>query len=333
VSGNVEDIYELSPLQRGILLHSRYDGAVDMYLSQQTYSVDGPLDVEALLAAWHQAVAAHPSLRTSFHWDGLDKPLQVVHRELELPVVRNDWSDRDAVAQEESLDKLLTEDRTAGFDPAVAPLQRLNVIRFGDGRHTLVWTYHHLLMDGWSVPVFLDDVMARYRHLTVGTPAPTPVPPFRDYIAWLQRQDLDSARRFWMERLAGVSASPPVETRSADLSSGTGAVERRTVSLPAHLASGMRQAAARHRVTVGTLLQATWATVLAWLTGRSEVVFGSASSGRPAELPRVEAMVGLFANTLPVPVTVPDDGDLGQWLRRMQGRTSSTACWCWRTTR
>jgi amino acid adenylation domain-containing protein len=318
MSGNVEDIYELSPLQRGILLHSRYDGAADMYLSQQTYSIDGPLDVEALLQAWRQAVAAHPSLRTSFHWDGLDKPLQVVHKELELPVVRNDWRDQDAVAQEESLEKLLTEDRIAGFDPAVAPLERLNVVQFGDDRHTLVWTYHHLLMDGWSVPVFLDWVMARYRHLTVGTPAPTPVPPFRDYIAWLQRQDLDSARKYWMERLAGVSSSSPVEMRPADLASGTGAVERCAVSLPEHLASGMRQAAARHRVTVGTLIQATWATMLAWLTGRPDVVFGCASSGRPAELPRVETMIGLFANTLPVPINVPDDGDLGQWLRLIQ---------------
>jgi surfactin synthase thioesterase subunit len=319
VSGNVEDIYELSPLQQGMLLHSLYDGAADMYLSQHTFIVTGPLDVDALLEAWHDAATVHPVLRTSFHWEGLDKPLQVVHRELALPAARHDWSDQDEVQQDESIDKLRAQEQAAGFDPAVAPLQRLNVIRLAADRHAVVWTYHHILIDGWSIAVFLDWVMMRYRHLTVGTPSPPPAPPFRAYIAWLQRQDLNAAREFWTSRLAGMTDAPLLGLRPDDPLSGTGEVERRRLPMPVDLISALQETAARHRVTLGTVIQAAWAVTLYHLTGRAEIVFGCASSGRPPELPRIEAMVGLFANTLPVPVAIPgDDADLGEWLHGIQ---------------
>jgi non-ribosomal peptide synthetase component F/NRPS condensation-like uncharacterized protein len=317
-NGNVEDIYELSPLQQGLLLHSMHDGAADMYLSQHTYSLDGPLDTEALVRSWQAVVAAHSVLRTSFHWQGLDKPLQVVHRDVTLPVSRHDWSDLDDDRQRERLEHLKTEDRAAGFDVEAAPLLRLHVIRLGERRHKVIWTYHHVLMDGWSVPNFLDELMARFRSLTIGTPPPPPVPTYRDYIAWLQRQDLREARDFWSTTLADVRPTHVTRSGVADPSRGTGTVDRRTVSLPAALTDGMRQAAARHQVTVNTMVQAVWAIVLQVYTGRPETVFGCVTSGRPPELPQVDRMVGLFANTLPMRVTVPDDGDLGSWLRDLQ---------------
>ncbi|MEO3808389.1 amino acid adenylation domain-containing protein [Sphaerisporangium sp. B11E5] len=317
-SGNVEDIYELSPLQQGMLLHSLHDGAADMYLSQHTYAVEGPLDVDALVSAWEAVVAAHPGLRTSFHWQGLDKPLQVAHKHVALPVHHHDWSGLDHARQRERLERLQTEDRAAGFDPAVPPLQRLHVVRLGERRHTLIWTYHHVLLDGWSIPVVLDEVMAWYRTLTVGTPAPRPVPAYRDYIAWLQRQDLQEARDLWTKALAGVRPSLVSRFEPADPLHGTGAVERRIVALPETLTEGLRDAAARHRVTLSTMVQAVWAVVVQSYTGQPEVTFGCATSGRPPELPQVERMVGLFANTLPLRVTVPGDGDLGSWLRDLQ---------------
>ncbi|MGC5015664.1 condensation domain-containing protein, partial [Streptosporangium sp. DT93] len=317
-SGNVEDIYELSPLQQGMLLHSLHDGAADMYLSQHTYAVDGPLDVDALIRGWEAVVAAQPGLRTSFHWQGLDKPLQVAHKEVALPVHHHDWSDLDDRRQLERLEQLQNEDRAAGFDPAVPPLQRLHVIRLGDRRYKLIWTYHHVLLDGWSIPVLLDEVMAWYRTLTLGAPAPQPVPAYRDYIAWLHRQDLHEARDLWTKTLADVRPSLVARFEPTDPQHGTGAVERRTVSLPMSLADGLRDAAARHRVTLSTMVQAVWAIVVQSYTGQPEITFGCATSGRPPELPQVERMVGLFANTLPLRVTVPDDGDLGSWLRDIQ---------------
>jgi non-ribosomal peptide synthetase component F len=318
-NANVEDIYELSPLQQGLLLHSMHDGAPDMYLSQHTYSIDGPLDPEALVRGWEAVAAAQPVLRTSFHWQGMDKPLQVVHRDVALPVYRHDWSRLGDDRQPEQLRQLQAEDRAVGFNPEIPPLQRLHVIRLGDGRHKVIWTYHHVLMDGWSVPCFLDEVMAQYRCLTLGTPPPPSVPAYRDYIAWLQRQDLREAHDFWATTLANVSPCHVTQLGPAERQRGTGPVGRRIVSLPAALTDGLRQAAGRHRVTFSTMLQAVWAIVLQLYVGRPEIVFGCVTSGRPADLPQIDRMVGVFANTLPLRVTVPSDGDLGSWLRDLQG--------------
>jgi amino acid adenylation domain-containing protein len=319
----IEDIYELSPLQRGMLLHSRYDGDPDMYLSQHVYTVDGPLDAAALVRAWQQVFTAHPALRTSFHWDGLDKPLQVVHRDVSPPAHRFDWSGAGEPAQRERMDRLLAEDRGLGFDLAKPPLQRLYVVRLGTERYGLAWSHHHLLLDGWSVPIFMNEVMARYQILTTAGPPPPPppaAPPFRDYIAWLRQQDLAAAQRFWTDTMAGFRSCHLAPLRAAGPRQGTGTVDRHSWSVPGELERGLRTAAARHRVTLSALLQAAWAIALRRYTGTSAVTFGCVTSGRPAELTQVDRMVGLFANTLPVPVTVPDHGEVGSWLRDLQNR-------------
>ncbi|WP_226362225.1 condensation domain-containing protein [Pseudonocardia sp. ICBG1142] len=317
-SATIDDVYELSPLQRGILLHSTHDGSTDMYLSQHTYAVDGPLDTAVLVRSWEATTAAHPVLRTSFHWRDLDKPLQVVHREVHLPVRHLDWSGKDERDQHELLGRLQTEDRATGIDPENPPLQRLAVIRLGEHRHRILWTYHHVLLDGWSIPLVLDEVMAWYRSIAGGVPEPRPVPAYREYIGWLQRQDDTEARTFWTETLAGVSPTRVAPDEAKGGTTGTGTVQRRIVPIPAATSSRLRDAAAGHRVTPSTLLQAVWAVVLQQLTGGPEIVFGSATSGRPADLPGVDRMVGLLANTLPLRVTVPRDGDLGTWLRSLQ---------------
>ncbi len=205
---DVEDVYELTPMQQGILLHSLHGGDGDTYISQLCYQIEGPLDVDALLTAWQQTVAAHPVLRTSFHWDDLDKPLQVVHRDGNLPVHRHDWTGDDEAQQKRRFDRLRTEDRQAGFlSLANPPLQRLHLIRLGPDRYGYIWTHHMLLLDGWSELIVMNDVITRYKHLVMGGPAPAPAPRYRDYIAWLQRQDLAAAKEFWSPSLGTGGAS------------------------------------------------------------------------------------------------------------------------------
>ncbi|WP_030487114.1 condensation domain-containing protein [Micromonospora chokoriensis] len=316
-ASNVEDIYELSPLQRGMLLHSAHDGAPDMYLSQQTYLVTGKLDLEALVAAWQSVSDRHPALRTSFHWEDLDKPLQVVHREVDLPVIHHDWPDAgDDLA--DRLERLRASDAATGFDLTVPPLQRLHVVRVGDERFGLVWSFHHLLMDGWSIPILLGELLGEYRARTAGWPTSPPAPPYRDYIAWLQRQDPEASRRWWTGLLDSSTGNRLRPLAPADPRQGTGPIDRREVQLPAALLDGLREAAVRHRVTLGTLAYAVWAAVIRRHSDRADVVLGCVTSGRPADLPGVEGMIGVLANTLPLPVEVPDDGDLGDWLRRVQ---------------
>jgi len=315
---NVEDIYELSPLQRGMLLHTVHDGSSDMYLGQHVYIVDGRLDTEALVQAWREEIAAHPSLRASFHWEDLDKPLQVVHREVVPPVHRADWSDLDEDAQRVQLDLMMVKDRAEGFDLTTAPLQRLHMVRLGEDRHALALSHHHLLFDGWSVPLFMNEIMARYQALTAGGPLPPPAPPYRDYIGWLQRQDPAGAEAFWKKTMAGTAPFRFAPQRPVDPRQGTGLVERHVVDIAGAVEDGLREAALRHRVTPNALLQAAWSVVLQRYSGGSDVVFGCVSSGRPADLPDVDRMIGMFVNTLPIPITVPADGELGPWLRAIQ---------------
>jgi len=262
-------------------------------------------------------------LRTSFHWDRLEKPLQVVHRDVMPPAHREDWSDLDEELQRARLDLLMVKDRAAGFDLTAAPLQRLHLIRLGDDRHALAWTHHHLLLDGWSVPVFMNEVMTHYQALTAGGPPPPPAPPYRDYIAWLQLQDMDAAERFWKETLADVNPGHLAALQPLDPRRGTGPVERHVVSIAGAIEGGLREVVTRHQVTLSAVMQAAWAVVLRRFTGRREVVFGCCSSGRPAELRDVDRMIGMFVNTLPVPIIVPEHGDLGPWLHDIQSKLAA----------
>lgn len=320
VPTNIDDIYELSPLQQGMLLHTVHDGSADMYLGQHVYIVDGPLDTDKLIRAWRQVFESHPALRTSFHWDGLDKPVQVVHRDVMPPARFEDWSGEPEDEHKERLDRLMAEDRAMGFDLTTAPLQRLYLVRLGVDRHALAWTHHHLLLDGWSVPVFMNEVMTHYQVLITGGTRPTPAPPFRHYIAWLNKQDMNAAQQFWSDTLGGVTPRPLPGLRPHDPRRPTGEPQRHVVDIAGALERGMRDAAARHRVTVSTVLHGAWAAVLSCYTGSSNVLFGCVSSGRPADLPDVDRMIGMFVNTLPVAVDVPEDGEVGDWLRDIQGR-------------
>ncbi len=317
---NVDDIYELSPLQQGMLLHTVHDGASDMYLGQHVYIVEGSLDLDAMVRAWRMVFESHPALRTSFHWDGEEKPLQVVHRDVTPPAHRDDWSEMDEDEKQDRLDEMMAQDRATGFDLTAAPLQRLHLIRLGVDRHALAWTHHHLLLDGWSVPIFMNEVMAHYQSLTVGGPLPPPPPPFRDYIAWLQRQDVDAASVFWKEVMDGVTPARLAGMRPLDPRLGTGGVDRHVVSLPPALEDSLREAASSHQVTLNTVLHAAWAVVLSRFSGCPDITFGCVSSGRPAELPGVDRMIGMFVNTLPVRIKVPHDGELGPWLHQLQAR-------------
>jgi len=323
-TSDVEDVYELSPLQQGMLLHSLYGGDADTYLAQHSFDVEGPLDPESLEIAWQETVRAHPALRTSFHWEGLDTPLQVVHAQVPIELRRHDWSAVDSAERDRRIEQLLASERAAGFDPQHAPLTRLDLVRLGEERHVVVWTHHMLPVDGWSVPLVIGEVVARYLSVTAGAPPPLPAPPYRDYIAWLQEQDLDAARNYWVEALSDATEvarlgplSPRRPQADPTLIDEYGAV------LEEDLPTAIRETAARHGVTQGTLMLAAWALVVERFSGGSEVRFGVACSGRPAALAHVDRMVGSFVNSLPLQLAVPRDGEVGEWLREVQAQHAS----------
>lgn len=315
---NVDDVYELSPLQRGLLLHSVHDGASDMYLSQQTYTFSGRLDSAVLVDAWNAAAQAHPAMRTSFHWKELDTPLQVVHRHVPVPVAHHAWAELPPAEQQTRVVELQVSDRARGFDLSSPPLQRLNLVELASDRFTVIWTYHHLLLDGWSIPVFTGEVLGQYQRLALGSAAPPAAPPYRDYIAWLQRQDPERTQTYWTELLTNTTPSHLTAMRTGDARRSTGSVDRRTQPMPAGLLSELQAFGVRHRVTLSTIIQGAWTAVLSRHSDTSEVTYGCVSSGRPPELREIDRMVGMFANTLPMRVSLEPTRSIGTWLSDLQ---------------
>jgi amino acid adenylation domain-containing protein/non-ribosomal peptide synthase protein (TIGR01720 family) len=320
-AGGVEDLYPLSPMQQGMLFHSVYAPDSGMYTGQLSFALRGELDVEAYERAWQRAVERHAVLRTSFVWENLDEPLQAVNRGVRARLEEHDWRGLAAAEQERRLDALLEEERRRGFDLTVAPLMRLKLLRLGAESYRLVWTHHHLLLDGWSLSLLLREIFADYEALRRGVDArATPARPYRDYIAWLRRQDASRAGSFWRAQLAGFLAPTPLAVDRAPAADAGPAPEplRRRASLSAEATGSLRALAREHGLTLNTLVQGAWALLLGRYSRERDVLYGTTVAGRPASLEGVGEMIGLFINTLPVRVRVSPEAPLVSWLKRLQ---------------
>jgi amino acid adenylation domain-containing protein/non-ribosomal peptide synthase protein (TIGR01720 family) len=322
-AGDVEDLYPLSPLQQGFLFHSIYDEpGSGVYFRQVTCVLQGPLHVEALRQAWQHVVDRHSILRSSFFWGGLEEPLQRVSRHAELPFFRHDWRHLSALEQRKRLEIFLAEDRGNGFDGSRAPLMRIHLIRLADETYRFVWGHHHLLLDGWSTPVLVKEVFDLYDRFSRGEGDGLERPrPYSEYIAWLVGQDLADAEAFWRRTLEGFKAATPLGTgRVASMEAAEAGYDQQHSVAPEAVTTALRSFTRRSQLTLNTLVQGAWALLLGELGGVADVVFGCAVSGRPAFLPGVESMVGVFLNTQPVRVLLTPEQPLMSWLQQLQAQ-------------
>jgi len=318
----IEDIYPLSPIQQGMLFHELYEPELRVYTQQVACTLEGALDAAALERAWSLVVERHPPLRTGFVWKRRDEPVQIACRDVALAWRTHDWSELPAAERQSRLRELLRADHAQGFDLTAAPLMRFHLVRLEPRTHEFVWSYHHLLMDGWSRSLVLQEVFAAYDALVHGrAPELPPAPPFSRYIAWLRAQRLDDAEPFWRRALDGFTHPTPLGIDRRLEEAAGGGFGRLDAWLPEELSTALREAARRHQLTLNTLLQGAWALLLSACGGARDVVFGATVSGRPAALEGVESMVGVMINTLPVRVEVPEDGILLPWLRELQARS------------
>ncbi|MBA8928840.1 amino acid adenylation domain-containing protein/non-ribosomal peptide synthase protein (TIGR01720 family) [Kutzneria viridogrisea] len=320
----IEDVLPLSPLQEGLLFHALYDEqGLDVYLVQLYVDLQGNLDVTALQAAAQALLRRHANLRASFTYDGLDRPVQVVLREVPLSWTEHDLSAMDEREQQAELDQITNADRVRRFDIGAAPLIRFTLIRLGD-RYRFVVTNHHLVLDGWSSPLVAQELFALY--LTGGDDGALPrVTPYRDYLAWVAGQDREQARESWRAALDGLAG--PTLIAVPDPAREPIVPEEVTLVLPGGLADRLTELARGRELTMNTLVQAAWAIVLGRMTGRSDVVLGITVSGRPAELAGVESMIGLFINTLPARVRLDPACSLGELLDGLQRQQAELAAY------
>ncbi|RSM42864.1 non-ribosomal peptide synthetase [Actinoplanes sp. ATCC 53533] len=311
-----EEVWPPAPLQEGLLFQSTIDDeGLDIYQGQWILEVNGPVDVARLRAAWEAVFARHAELRVSFNRFASGKTLQVVARHVVLPWREVDLTDAGDV--DAAVEALARREQEQRFDLARAPLFRLVLVRYGEDRHRLLVVHHHILADGWSVSVVLNEVSEAY---TSGgrLPERTGAASYRDYLAWLDRQDKDAARAAWGAELSGLD-EPATIARAA---AGAG-YEYRAASLTPDLYTGLMELARGHGLTLNTVVQGAWAMVLARLLRRTDVVFGTTVACRPAELPGVESMPGLMMNTVPVRVSLEGGKPVVDLLAGLQRRQAA----------
>lgn len=319
----IEDVYPLSATQEGMLFHSLVGRKSGMYLEQLTFRLNGFLDVAAFEQAWQRVVDRNPTLRTSFHWEGLENPHQVVWRRLAVGVETYDWRSRSVEDRARSLEAYLKRERDEGFPFDRAPLMRWTLIRTGEELWEFVWSSHHILLDAWSGSLVLKEAFEAYQALRAGVVLHKDPPrSYRTYITWLRRQDLSAAETFWRSELAGFTSATQLAPRGGDGSSDEPDAELEDVVqwVGRTTREGLQRFARKHHLTLNTLVQGAWAILLSRRSGTEDVVFGATTAGRPAELDGFESMVGLFVNTLPVRVRVRAEESLVPWLRNLQNR-------------
>ncbi|MBE9028855.1 hypothetical protein IQ266_03650 [filamentous cyanobacterium LEGE 11480] len=312
---NIETIYSLAPLQQMFLWHS-LQSTTQAGLIHIRCDIHGELEISQFQQAWECVIHHHPSLRTSVHWENVKQPLQVVAKQVALPWKVIDGRNFTDPAQ--TITNFLHDDRAQGFDLNQAPITRLTLFRLGAIDYKLVWSCHHLMLDGWSGALVLNQVFATYEALQVGHP-PTSIaaPTYQTYIRWLKQQDETAAAQFWRDTLKGFTGPtplpPPTSNQVRQIASGPISI-RLTPNTTEALQAFLRV----QRLTLSTVIQGVWSLLLHHYSGENDVLFGMTVSGRQGDLAQVEAIVGLLINVLPIRVSITPAAPIADWLRTLQ---------------
>ncbi|HVX38155.1 MAG TPA: amino acid adenylation domain-containing protein [Gemmatimonadaceae bacterium] len=313
-----ESVAPLTPMQQGMLFHALLEPASRAYVVQIRCTLRGPLDAGALRRAWQHALDRHGMLRTAFAWQRAEGALQITWPHATVPWREVDWSEEPPGAADGRLDDLIESDRADGFDLARAPLFRITLVRLGAERHVLLWTMHHIILDGWSVARVLDEVIADYAGGAATQQAPRP---FTDFVAWQSARSRADAEAYWRSALRGLEEPASPFGRSPGKA---GVVRPADVfrTIDRERTRALAALGERARVTASTIALGAWTLVLSRTAGRADVMTGVTVAGRPPELAGVDAMVGLFINTLPFRARVDQNQGLDEWLRDVQRRSA-----------
>ncbi len=319
------DTYPLSPTQQGLLFNALAAPGAGVDIEQIVCTLPEALHRPALGQAWQRLVDRHAVLRTAMCWEGQAEPVQQVYGCVTCPLDDIDWRDLENAEQTARLEAYLQQDRRRGFDLTKAPLMRLALFRQAEASYTLVWTFHHILLDGRSFPALLQEVFAHYAALCEGGELRLEPPrPYRDYIDWLNAQDFSPAEAFWRSALEGVSRPTRLTALERAPLGPAGALHAEAcLELSPALTADLRALAAQRQLTLNALLQAAWALWLGRQTGEDEVVFGVTRSCRRSALggKGAETMAGLLINTLPMRLRLPAEARVGDWLQAVRGQT------------
>jgi amino acid adenylation domain-containing protein len=318
---NVEAVYPLSPLQRGLLFHTEFAPGESPYFTQTSYGLEGSLNVDALERAWAAVVNRHTALRTAFVWQNNGEPMQRVAAHARVPFAKHDWKSLPEDEQKTRWAQYVDEDCRRGFDMSVAPLMRLALFHLAETKHKILWSNHHIILDGWSTPIILEEVFAHYAAFCQGRELRLKeAQPYQQYVEWIQQQDQEKAETYWRRTLAGITSPTSLGLARSSSQTTNGAdhtsLSERKLSLD--LSNKLRSVSREQFLTPSTIAHGAWAILLSRYSGQQSVLFGSVVSGRPHALRDVTRMVGLFINSLPVRIDVDGKKPVNLWLRELQ---------------
>ena len=316
----LDDILPLSPIQQ--LFYSIDHANSALGFEQWCFTIKGNLDHNIFRASWEHVVNQHSILRTAFISEGLKQPVQIICKRVKLPWQFYDVSNLDAAQQQKKIDEIIKIDRENPFDLTEPPLTRITLVDCDSDSFFLIWSTHHLEIDGWSWPLVLRDLIASYENIINNKNEALPVPPsYKDYIDWLSGQDFEESKSFWSKHLANFSAPTPLPGMGLPTAAkGSDAFGECAFVLTESSTQQLLNFARGSSVTPGTVVQLAWACVLSAASGMKDIVFGSTVSGRPTDIRDVDNIIGPFVNNIPVRLEFSDDADVHSLLRTLQGQ-------------
>ncbi|MGN9865284.1 non-ribosomal peptide synthase/polyketide synthase [Bacillus swezeyi] len=316
--GEVENIYPLTPMQKGMLFHSLFDPSSGAYFQQTTFDLHGDLDIDSFSKSLDGLSQRYDIFRTNFY-KGKDQPLQIIFKTQKIGFEFIDLREMNKTRQEERICAYAKEDKDRGFDLAKDVLMRLLVFRTDERTYRFIWSFHHILMDGWCLPLITKEIFEHYfALLQQKQPERSTITPYSQYIEWLDRQDAEEAKRYWDQYLEGYEEQTVLPKDNHQAEPEHYLPEKVTCAINADLTLKMKQTASKHHVTLNTLLQTAWGILLQTYNRSRDVVFGSVVSGRPAEIPNVETMIGLFINTIPVRIQCEAGTTFAEQMKQTQ---------------
>ncbi|MEO6731987.1 MAG: amino acid adenylation domain-containing protein [Ferruginibacter sp.] len=317
---SLDGLYRLSGLQEGMMFHGLYDEGIDGYIEQFTCDMTG-VNEDMLNRSWAHLMRRHSVLRSAFYVNAFKVPVQCVYKEVIIPLTVLDYRGLDDEEQAAAIQEFDDADLKQGFDFETAPLLRLALFRLADDKYRMLFTSHHLLFDGWSFPILMEEFLGTYElYSKGGKPVVGDEDRYEDYIRYIERADREQEEKYWRNYLQDVEHNTllPFIGSTLERNKGMGTYEKLDIQLNDSVTQRMNRFAQRHRLTLNTIMQGIWAYLLHHYTGNKNIVYGIVVSGRPDDLSGVEQRVGMYINTLPLHSSLKEDQPIVEWLQGLQ---------------
>jgi amino acid adenylation domain-containing protein/non-ribosomal peptide synthase protein (TIGR01720 family) len=318
----IEDIYPLSYMQAGLFFHALMSPSSSAYTEQVAYAINGNIDVPLLRESINKLFQRHAVLRAAFVMEGLEEPLQIIVKDRQAGFYFEDISTRSESERRQYVEAFKEKDKAQSFNVAKDPLMRISILRTGPAAYEYIWSFHHILIDGWCFSILIAEFFEIYNSLLHNRPAKLSlIKPYKNYIHWLFSQDKAEAKKYWAQYLSGYDSLAGIP-RSQSVKKAYQQNEF-MFSFSPEKTTRLKELVKQERVTINAVIQSIWAVLLAKYSGKQDVVFGEVVSGRPAEIEGIESMIGLFLNTIPVRIAFQADTTFDQLVASVHEQTSA----------